>query len=202
MEKQSNFETIPVTFPNPLINQEKLVSQCCGTSISIFFAFLYFTTFLIEITGALTPNSPTFTLIKSASALSTALYFYFFVQMIRVPEFLAGKPKLNRFWAPAVNFCISLAVDVVVNLREPFQDLLNEIFLDTFIFILCLGIYSQDDASESCCLCFKPWIYKKTPMDLVYVQTSTPLAPPAYPTVPFTYPGYNSQNQFNQKTLF
>ena len=82
------------------------------------------------------------------------------------------------------------------------EDLLSDILIELFVLLVCIGIYGQDDAAESCFLCFKPWIYKKIQVELVYVQGPLQIVPshqqqqqpPSYPTVPFTYAGYNSKS--------
>lgn len=192
---------IPITYPNVPNIQLKLVNQCCGTALAVFFALFAFLVTTTEISGAIKSTSAAFITVKIAGAIAAILYLYFFIEMIRVPEFLAGKPDLKKFWAPAANLVINIAIDLYLNSIGLEEDLVSEIIVELFMFAICIGIYIQDDASESCCLCLKPWIYKKVQIDVIYVQAPTPISPPSYPTVPFTYPGYNApqQNIQNQK---
>lgn len=204
-QPQPPHQTIPVTFPNVINVQFKLVSQCCGTAISLFFAVFSLFIVAVEIFMALEPNPISTRLSHWAYASAAALYFYFFIESIRVPDFLAGKPEIKRLWAPIANFLIHLITDFCMGLKEPVP-LFSFDILNLLIFLAVLAIYLQEDAKESCLLCFKPWVYKKVQVDVVNVQVPSPMAPskqtavigassppPAYPTVPFTYPGYNSQ---------
>ena len=187
---------IPITFPNTtnVTNnlQFQLVSQCCGITISSFFAVSSVLTVIGEIGNAFEDHSILIRISHCAYAFAAAFYLYFFVKMIQVPEFLAGKPEMKKFWAPTVNFFIHLITDFCVGINAPVPKIVIDI-LSLLLFIACLTIYSQDDAKESCLLCFKPWVYKKVQVQLeeiVHIQAAT-----AYPTVPFTYPGYNYNYQ-------
>ena len=184
---------IPITFPNTTNTnnlQFKLVSQCCGTTISSFFAVFSVLSVVSEIRNALKYQSILIRISHWFYALAAAFYFYFFVKMIQVPEFLAGKPEIKKFWAPIVNFFIHLITDFCVGINSPVPKNVIDL-LSLLSFIACLTIYSQDDAKESCLLCFKPWVYKKVQLEeIVHVNATT-----AYPTVPFTYPGYNYNYQ-------
>lgn len=190
---------IPITYPNAPNIQLKLVNQCCGMAVAVFFASFSFLVAMTEISGAINSTSAASIAVKSAAAITAALFLYFFIEMIRVPEFLAGKPDLKKFWAPAANLVMNISINIYLNSLGLVYDLASDIFKELFIFAMCVGIYIQDDASESCCLSFKPWIYKKVQTEVIYVQAPTPFnpnqGPPSYPTVPFTYPGYNAPQQ-------
>lgn len=190
---------IPITYPNAPNSQLKLVNQYCGTAISVFFALFSCFLTVVHLSEALKSASAPFIVIKVTLAVASALHLYFFTEMIRLPEYLAGKPNLMKFWAPFANMVISLSIRLYLCGMGLVEDPLWDIFMEILMLAVCIGIYSQDDASESCFLCFKPWIYKKVQIDVIYVQAPTPIIPaqmpPSYPTVPFTYPGYNSPQQ-------
>lgn len=191
---------VPITFPNTTNARFKLVSQCCGTAISLFFAVFSLLTVAAEIYTAMEQKSISIRLQHFASAFAALFYLYFFVESVRVPEFLAGKPDMKRFLAPTANFLIHLITDFCMGVKGPDPKFLFDP-LNLVLFLACLAIYSQEDAKESCLLCFKPWVYKMNQVEVVNVPIPTPIQLPssvtaaAYPTVPFTYPGYNSQAQ-------
>ena len=110
---------VPITLPNAKNVQFKLVSQCCGTAISLFFAFFSLLTVASKIYTALEPNSVSIRLAHWTHAFAAAFYLYFFVESIRVPGFLAGKPEMKKLWAPAANFLIHLITDFCMGLKAP-----------------------------------------------------------------------------------
>lgn len=196
---QPQNQHVPITFPNTTNTnnlQFKLVSQCCGITVSSFFAVFSLLTVIYEIRNALKNHSISIRLTHWAYAFAAAFYLYFFVKMVHVPEFLAGKPEIKRFWAPIANFSTHLITVFCVGITAPVPEITFDV-LGLLSFVACLAIYSQDDAKESFLLCFKPWVYKKVQVEIVHVQATTPITNSAYPTVSFTYPGYNyySQNQ-------
>ena len=132
--------------------------------------------------------------------MAASLYVYFFFESIRLPEYLAGSPGIKRLWAPILNFLIHFIADLVMGMiKAPVPVWRFDIF-NLLISLVVIVIYKQDDAKESCLLCFKPWIYKRIRLEIIHGQVPIqiprlPQTPevPKYPTVSFTYPGYNSE---------
>lgn len=131
--------------------------------------------------------------IQSIACTAASFYLYFFSRMLLCPEFISGSPDFKTFLAPLANllmnfiriFCVIRWQNIPLTIYNPQSDILTEIVL--FLFVLLA--YGQRDDMKSCCLCFKPWVIPTKTTALIEENDCQ------YPTVPFTYPGYNDNDK-------
>lgn len=197
--------------------QPKLVNQVAGTVIAVIFALI---NGLIALSRALSFRfiNPAAMALQSLSITSSCLYVYFFIIMVKVPEFIAGNPTIKKFWAPISSFFAGTIIILVAIclIPIPFSIILSDFLQKLFVLVSIILIYKNDDKKGSCCLCFKPWIYQE--VQVIYIGTKiqgvqnqggvqypgveappvyaqTPSTPLSYPTLPYPYPGYSLPNQ-------
>lgn len=117
--------------------------------------------------------------------LSKSLCLYFFYCLVFIPEYAAGKPDIKKFW-PLV---VAIIVESICKYLDPRSIIevngkkieISFIYyvLGSFLsIIIAYFMYMQGDDSGSCCLYFKPWVYKRIP--IVYANYGYP-PPQGYP---------------------
>ena len=187
------------------------VSQTCGTTIAVIFAAIYGLFTIFRIVNAFGSHGWFMICFQLLIAMSNSFYLYFYVEAVRVPDFLAGKPSLKKFIFPFgnlfLNFVRIILINFVIQLPPDINySLPGDIFVELFLFFLCIAMYNHDDSKGSCFLCFKPWIYKEVQLKYTeqkHLSITQPQSQPQfqpqfqpqylnYPTRPYPYPGYNT----------
>lgn len=136
---------------------------------------------------------PVMLLIQIAHLISVSLRFYFFIQVIRLPEYLGGNPNSKKFTPIYIDLGLNMLRIVFAGvLISAEYSVIKDIVLEFLFFFVCLAMYNHDDSKGSCCLCFKPWTFR----DSAFVEEKASSHPEAiqynYPTRPYPYPGYNN----------
>lgn len=174
----------------------KPVRQLFGTIFAIAMLLLTVRSIVIHFLFILTESSTKTVAIQGIACTAASFYLFFFSRMLLCPKFISGSPSLQTFLAPLANllinflriFCVIRWQNIPPGLYSPQSDILNEIVT----FLMVLLAYGQRDDMKSCCLCFKPWIISDAARKDEPQQYQ-------YPTVPFTYPGYNDNYDHQQQ---
>lgn len=125
---------------------------------------------------------------KLLYALMVSFFFfqlYFFVMALHYPEYLGGKPETSKSWPMFVAWTCFLCASIY---RKP-ENFLEAIVTGLIVSGAQYFIMFQDDSSDSCCLCFKPWVYKRKP--------AVPVQPCEQINNPYTNDNYYSNNLSN-----
>lgn len=147
------------------------VKQCCGYTLAVIFVLLSIGSTVSEIKNVCRTNV---TSEKIYFVISAVVYFapaIFFFNALRSPSYLAGKPPKSNFWPFFLGIIMNIAGLVVASTttKMSITDFGMTIAGQLVVYLLLIFIYGMDDSSDSCCLCFKPWIYK-TKMVPAYPQ--------------------------------
>ena len=172
--------------------QVKPVRQLFGTVFTVFLLLFTLRSFLLHLYVAVTIGNTQLRIAHALITVAASFHLFFFVKALLSPEFISGTPNFKTFLAPAANFSIQLLKILIISLSKNFPEEdyspQNDLLLESLIFLGILLAYGQRDDMKHCCLCFKPWII---PADRI-IEKSKEKSTPQYPTVPFTYPGYNN----------
>jgi hypothetical protein len=124
--------------------------------------------------------------------LARLSYITFQVLAVTKADYLAGKPSFLALTPGLASHLFIFLSDTYYILNTPIlvnHRLIFSVLLNFIAFTVTYFMYSADDDSGSCCLCFKPWVYKRP------VATFIP-GYPQYPPQPAYYPqGYPPQQQ-------
>lgn len=199
MPYTENFDAqIPYTKPHTQVKKTKTYenpaddpdyepeSQCVG-----FYFFLIVSIFSVFTIIMHTVNAFIYEdkrLPSTLSALASAFCCGFSFISWYDPKYLGGKPSMYKAWPIAVNAAFLAAAGIVKEPENYVDEIITKIIGTTILYL----IWFQDDTSERCCLCFKPWVFKKKRFDFI--------SPPygAYPGANYPgtiYPGANYQPQ-------
>ena len=131
---------------------------------------------------------------KASLVISSSAYLiadYFFIRILFDPKYCGGNPKLVNSWPLALYCGLNILSLTLIHPVKIFEML--GCVVATFIFY---WVNFQDDKSDSCLLCLKPWVYKKIQIEAVHPYHH---APGQYPFAP-SQSGPYSQPQSGQYT--
>lgn len=87
---------------------------------------------------------------------------YFYIQALFNTKYLIGHPKVSKFW-PQRFFILWIFIFNILKIKYSGHFVIFPLFwivYDGFLPLTSFLIYSQDDDSDSCWLCFKPYKFK------------------------------------------
>ena len=171
-----NIETKQV-YDNPADDPDyKPKQQCFGFTLALFFAIDASLIFAQKISN-LVPTlelkvilcHPVSTIFKPSKFIPTekidsalecisyGLLAYFFAISFLNPKYVGGNPAVTKLWP----ILLALIIPVTKNFISKFDlvTLLDEVFFAGLMILIMYFIYIRNDASESCLLCLKPWVY-------------------------------------------
>lgn len=156
--------------------------QIFGYILSLFLALLVASCGVMFLIGIVLGNEK---LLYTLMGSFFFLQLYFFVMALQYPEYLGGQPESSKSWPMFVSWTCYLCGSIY---RKP------ENFLDAIVTALIVSgaqyfLMFQDDTSDSCCLCFKPWVYKR--------KQAVPVQPCEQINNPYTNDKSNSNNLSN-----
>ena len=191
----------PLSIGVDIKQRDKPVRQLFGTIFAIAVLLLAVRNVFLHFWIMLTDPSTKTSIIQGIACIASSCYLFFFLKMLLCPDFISGIPQITTFWAPLSNLSLQLLRVILVSRM---QDLPPEIyspemdfFQEVLIFLGVLLVYGQRDDLKNCFLCFKPWISIN---ELVFENAEERFAP-QYPTVPYTYPGYNTNSHNNNRII-
>jgi hypothetical protein len=185
----------------------KLKHQVCGIYVSVTLALfnlcrLYFT-LLFDLSEGNLGALRLFADFVSMAQNVVAIYFFF--EIIRVPEYLAGKPEFSKFWPFIFGAGCSFLRSILLCFASSYslEQLLPSI---VFYFVMTwvgLGVgylmFMLDDEKGSCCLCFKPFVYVRSEPDpYSYINA---VQYPGYPIKQEAPPVASAPNPYNYPSL-
>lgn len=139
--------------------------QCCGYIVAIYAAFL---SLLFALTGiARLIFLPRFAVVTEiCSVIGGGLCATFYILILHRPNYIGGNPKFIRLWPFLIGYFL-LCVDFCMS--DPFEQRLTLMkrvigFVVFYVIGVVVAYYSfiKDDSSDSgCCMCFKPWVYRR-----------------------------------------
>ena len=180
--------SVPHTDVDPTRRLEK---QMCG----YVFCMLIFTASVWE---ALTVVFKIFTdrsndLVDIAKIIALSLGLYFYGSILFVPEYAAGNPGILKIWPLALDSIIMNFANYFDKRPAPVimlnfsgkshliqkAGLIQSLGSSAIGLLILYCMFLLDDDGGSCCLCFKPWIYKRIP----YAHGVYGQPPQGYPQV-------------------
>ena len=172
----------------------KPVRQLFGTIFTIFLILCTLRVIFVHLFVTINVPYMNVAISRGIAAIGASFYLFFFIRMLQLPEFIAGNPKFKTFLAPLANLSLNfLRIFIGIlykNSPEAGYDPQSEFLGEILVFLAILLVYGQRDDMKHCCLCFKPWV--SIPCDLTVDKFTDEAHASQYPTVPFTYPGYNN----------
>lgn len=88
-------------------------------------------------------------------------YLLFSLCLLLIPTFAAGNPPFFKFWLLHLGFVLEMSAYAFLYIKNLFtEDSYGNIIAECGFYITMVLIFGANDESNSCCLWFKPWVYK------------------------------------------
>lgn len=165
------------------------VKQCCGYTLAVLFVLSSIGNTVAEFKNV---GRTEVKAEKIFYVISAVVYFVpaiFFFNTLRCPSYLAGKPPKSKFWPFFLGIILNIVALIVASTttKMSIMDFGKTIGGQLIAYLLLIFIYGMDDSSDSCCLCFKPWIYKTKMIPVYHPQGQ--MMPYGYPPQGQMMPG-------------
>lgn len=175
--------------PQDTFEKQEPQRQVWGWILSIFFILAALGGANNDYMSIYRNNVPV--LVVGLKVFGDLVFVVFQILALAKPDYLAGKPDMKAL-APALaspvlhflaDFCL-----FITSPKSDISDLSMNFLLYSILTLILHSMYSADDYSGSCCLCSKPWVYKRP------VAAFVPKYP-QYPPQPAYHPqGYTPQH--------
>ena len=190
------FQSYPQTAQKIGFNEPQPERQICAHVISVIMSI---TGILIAFGGTLVCIANGFNIKDVFCILMGASLASFHLLAMIKPDYLKGKPSLLKL-SPLFAFALfSWAFTIALDSHLEMASIVGSGITYILFIVAFYFMYGSDDDSKSCCLCFKPWIYKRPailPNYGQYPQQGHPAQgypPQGYPPQGYPPQGYAPQ---------
>jgi hypothetical protein len=170
---------------NPAEDSSKqLVKQCFGYTLGV----LMFIVVIGKASGQFSfvgraDNAPNDNIYYGAYGVGDFITWIFFFNLLHYPDYAAGNPSYIIFWPLYLGLIVKAAAYAYLYFNNlNIYGIGIKLGIEFVVTLVLILVYGANDESKSCCLCFKPWVYKTkmVPYNAAYPPQGYQ-APGAYP---------------------